>query len=100
MARTKRHPDNVIVGEQGRIVLPARLRQELGLKAGDELMARVVDGQLILEELDHALHRVQDSVRAEHGGKSLVDELIAERRRETRKEKEELTPPAPAGEIR
>lgn len=90
MPRKKRHKDNVIVGEQGRIVIPARLRHELGLKPGDELMARVKDGQLVLEELDHALLRVQDKIQEVSQGRSLVDELIAERRREALKEQEEL----------
>jgi AbrB family looped-hinge helix DNA binding protein len=90
MPRKKRHEDNVIVGEQGRIVIPARLRRELGLKPGDELMARVKDGQLVLEELDHAVERVQGKFQEISQGRSLVDELIAERRREARKEQEEL----------
>jgi AbrB family looped-hinge helix DNA binding protein len=90
MPRKKRHEDNVIVGEQGRIVIPARLRRELGLKPGDELMARVKDGQLVLEELDHALQRVQDKIIAAGQGKSGVEELIQERLREARKEREEI----------
>lgn len=90
MPRKKRHEDNVIVGKQGRIVIPARLRRELGLKPGDELMARVKDGQLVLEELDHALQRVQGKFQEISQGRSLVDELIAERRREALKEQEEL----------
>ena len=90
MPRTKRHKENVIVGEQGRIVIPARLRREMGIKEGDELMARVKDGQLVLEELGHALERVQEAFQEISQGRSLVDELIAERRREARKEQEEI----------
>jgi AbrB family looped-hinge helix DNA binding protein len=90
MPRKKRHEDNVKVGEQGRIVIPARLRRDLGLKPGDELMARVKDGQLVLEELDHALQRVQDKIIAAGQGKSGVEELIQERLREARKEREEI----------
>ena len=90
MARKKRHPDNVIVGEQGRIVLPARLRRELGLNPGDELMARVVDGQLVLEELDHALNRVQSKIVAAGQGRAGVEELLEERLREASKEREEI----------
>ena len=90
MPRTKRHKENVIVGEQGRIVIPARLRKEMGIKEGDELMARVKDGQLVMEELDHALKRVQGKIVAAGHDKSGVEELIQERLREARKEQQEL----------
>lgn len=90
MPRSKRHEDNVIVGNQGRIVIPARLRHEMGIKEGDELMARVKDGQLVLEELGHALERVQSRIIAAGQGKSGVEELIQERLREARKEQEEI----------
>jgi len=90
MPKQKRHKENVIVGDQGRIVIPARLRREMGIKEGDELMARVKDGQLVLEELDHALERVQGVFQEISQGRSLVDELIAQRRTEARKELEEI----------
>ena len=90
MPRKKRHKENVIVGDQGRIVIPARLRHEMGIKEGDELMARVKDGQLVLEELHHALERVRSKVVAAGEGRSGVEELIQERLREARKEQEEL----------
>lgn len=90
MPRTKRHKENVVVGNQGRIVIPARLRHEMGIKEGDELMARVKDGQLVLEELGHALERVQAKIVAAGQGKSGVKELIQERLREARKERDEL----------
>lgn len=82
----------MIVGEQGRIVIPAEFRKKLALKPGDELMARVRDGQLILEELDHALMRVQDNIQASRDDKSVsgVEELLQERLREARKEREEI----------
>jgi AbrB family looped-hinge helix DNA binding protein len=90
MPRQKRHKNNVIVGEQFRIVIPAELRQEMGIKPGDELMARVKNGQLLLEELDHALKRVQANIADAMEGRSGVEELIQERIREARKERAEL----------
>lgn len=90
MPKAKRHQDNVIVGDQGRIVIPARFRRELGLQPGDELMVRVKDGQLILEALDHALTRIQSRIVAAGPGQSGVAELIQERLREARKERAEI----------
>lgn len=70
----------VVLGKQGRLVIPAELRASLGLSAGDRLSVRVSDGRLVLE-------RPQDAGRALRGfaagvprSRSLVDELLAERR--------------------
>lgn len=72
------------LGPQGRIVIPAALRQALGLEVGACLSASIVDGRLVLEtparqlnqfyaRFAHARFQVQPSV---------VDELIAEHRAE------------------
>lgn len=81
----------VRIGGQGRIVIPAHLREELGLKEGNTLIARVEDGRLVLETRETILKRLKDYVRAHiPPGVSLVDELLAERRAEAQKEMEEL----------
>ena len=75
------------VGPQGRVVIPARLRQTLGLKPGDRLVAGVDGQRLILERRDEVLARLQASFAdAVPAGVSLVDELIAERRAEASRE--------------
>ncbi|MBI4312160.1 MAG: AbrB/MazE/SpoVT family DNA-binding domain-containing protein [Chloroflexi bacterium] len=80
------------LGKQGRLVIPAHLREELGYKEGDKLIARVEDGKLVLETPEHALARIRAYVRSHvPPGVSLADELIAERREEARKEAEEET---------
>ena len=43
------------VGPQGRIVIPAAVRQSLGIEPGDTLVARVEDGRLVLETRAHLL---------------------------------------------
>ena len=79
------------LGKQGRVVIPAHLREALGLKEGDALIARVEDGKLVMETPEQALARFRAYVRSHvPPGVSLVDELIAERREEARKEAEEL----------
>jgi AbrB family looped-hinge helix DNA binding protein len=70
------------VGKQGRVVIPATLREEIGLQPGDKLSAQVEEGRLVLEPRAEALTRVQRRFRHASGDRKLVDELIAERRAE------------------
>ena len=75
------------VGEGGRIVIPAEFRKALGLKAGDVVMLGLADDELRLVSLRDAIRRTQEMVRRSNPeGRSLVDELIAERRREAARE--------------
>jgi AbrB family looped-hinge helix DNA binding protein len=77
----------VTINSQGRVVLPAHLRRELGLTPGSVLIAYVEDGRIVLETRLNALRRVQAYVSSRvPAGVSLVDELIAERRAEAAKE--------------
>jgi AbrB family looped-hinge helix DNA binding protein len=80
----------VRIGKQGRVVIPASLREEMGLQPGDKLSAQVEEGRLVLEHRADALSRLQRRFRHVAGDRSLVDELIAERRaaaaREAREE--------------
>jgi len=70
------------IGAQGRLVLPATLRRELGLEPGDELAARIDGRRIVLEPREELLRRMQEELRTARRGRSLVDELIAERRRD------------------
>lgn len=80
----------VSVNDQGRVTIPAQIRQELGLAPGSRLVAYVEGGRLVLEERRHLLARIQDVVarEAEASGAtgSAVDELIADRRASARRE--------------
>ncbi len=72
---------NLTLAPNGRVVIPANMRAELGFQGGGKLHARLEDGVLILEPMDAAIRRAQAMVRKyvpERSG--LVDELIAERR--------------------
>jgi hypothetical protein len=53
---------------------------------GDTLIARVEAGHLILEKPEAILERIQARFRGIPPDVSLVDELIAERRAEARRE--------------
>ncbi len=76
------------MGPQGRIVIPAHIRRVLGILPGETLIARVKDGQLVLEKPEQILARLQDTFARVPRDVSLVDELIAERREEARREAE------------
>ena len=90
MAKTQRNrrKDLVHVGPQGRIVIPAHIREALDIRPGQDLIARVEDGRLVLETREQILARVRDTFANVPSGVSLVDELIAERRKEARGEAE------------
>lgn len=71
----------------GRLQLPAELRRQLGLSEGDTLQIEVVDGEIRLLPMRTAIKRIQDRMRKYvPEGVSVVDELIADRRREAASE--------------
>jgi AbrB family looped-hinge helix DNA binding protein len=76
------------IAEGGRVVIPAAFRKELGLRPGDELIMRIEEGGIRLETYAQGLRRVQAMVAKyiPRDGRSLVDELIAERRAEAARE--------------
>ena len=71
----------------GRVVIPARHRRALGLKPGDEVILRLVDGELHILSRAEAVRKAQEMVRRHvKKGRSLVEELLAERRAEAASE--------------
>lgn len=69
------------LAEGGRIVIPAEYRQALGLQIGDEVILRLEDGEVRVFTPGQAIRRAQELVRRYiPEGRSLSDELIAERR--------------------
>ncbi len=81
----------VRVGKQGRVVLPAKQRQELGLSEGDELLSHVENGRLIFESREMLMRELQEGVSSNvPDGVSLAEELIKERRQEAKQDAEKL----------
>ncbi len=77
----------ITLGERGRLVLPAQLRRRLDLHPGDRL--------IVTTDAEGGFHVVlaREQARLLYGlyrdlapGRSLADELIAERREEARRE--------------
>jgi AbrB family transcriptional regulator, stage V sporulation protein T len=80
----------VIAG--GKVVIPADLRREFGIKDGDSIVfERDPKGGLVIKTYAQVVREVQErfrELRTPGDGTSLVDELIAERRAEARRENE------------
>ncbi|KAF3889122.1 MULTISPECIES: AbrB/MazE/SpoVT family DNA-binding domain-containing protein [Nostocales] len=72
------------ISEGGRIVIPSEYRKQLGLEVGDEVTIALVNGEVRIFTLEQAIKRAQEIVRRYvPEGRSLSDELIAERRQES-----------------
>jgi AbrB family looped-hinge helix DNA binding protein len=75
------------VNENGRVVIPASFRKALGINIGDEVVLRMEDDELKITTLKRRVERAQRLVRKHvKRGTSLVDDLIAERRKAARNE--------------
>jgi AbrB family looped-hinge helix DNA binding protein len=75
------------VSEGGRITIPADMRRDLGICEGDNVLMQVVDGELRVYTLEHAIQSAQAVARRYvPEGVSLADELIADRRAEAERE--------------
>jgi AbrB family looped-hinge helix DNA binding protein len=75
------------IAANGRVVIPSDLREKLGVRGGGKMIARLVDGALVLEPRDVAIRRARRLV-AKYVPKdtNLIGELIAERRAEAQRE--------------
>ena len=74
--------------QNGRVVIPASFRQALGMEAGDDVVLRLDEGELRITTQQARIQRAQRRAeRYARGGRSAVDELLEERRREAAKEK-------------
>lgn len=72
---------NVIVSENGRIIIPAIFRKELNIKSGDELILRLSpDNEIIIHSPRQSLQKLQDLFKNKSG--SFVEKLLEMRRKE------------------
>jgi AbrB family looped-hinge helix DNA binding protein len=75
------------VSEDGTVTIPAEYRKALGLTKDSELMMLLEDGELRLMTREQAIRKAQEIVRQYvPEGRSLADELIAERRAEAKRD--------------
>src|SRR5438477_11885450 len=80
----------VTVAERGRLVLPAEVRERLKIKEGDWLtLILEPDGVIRMLTGEVYAHSLRGMFKHVAPGRSLADELIAERRRDAAKEARE-----------
>jgi bifunctional DNA-binding transcriptional regulator/antitoxin component of YhaV-PrlF toxin-antitoxin module len=71
----------------GRVVLPLEIRAAQSLHRGDDLVATIENGAIVLRRYEDAMQRLQDAFsKGIADDVSLVDELIADRRKEAARE--------------
>ena len=71
------------MSDGGRVVIPAEIRQSMGLKEGDTVLWELRGGEAVLTTRLAQMREAQAMVRQYvAAGVSLVDELIADRRAE------------------
>jgi len=79
---------SVAIGPGGRIVIPAPYRQALGLSEGDQVMLSLGDAEVRIASRKAKILAAQDLIaKYVPQDVDLADELIAERRREARRDR-------------
>ncbi|ALE86045.1 AbrB family transcriptional regulator (plasmid) [Pseudonocardia sp. HH130629-09] len=75
----------VVVNRDGRVLIPAQVRRDLGLAAGSTLLLSVEDGRVVMESRAQLVSRMRREIAESWQGdptESVTDELLAERRAE------------------
>jgi AbrB family looped-hinge helix DNA binding protein len=77
-----------IVSSKGQLVIPASIREELGIEPGTRVAIRVDGGQVILDpqSIDAKLRRIKSMRGYTAGGRSGTDILLEDRRIERERE--------------
>lgn len=98
--KATRQAFSVVLGERGRIVLPAEVRQRLDVQPGDRLILIVENKEARLVSAREQISRIAGCLRDLGPGVSMVDELIAERRAEAAREEADAASAAAARKSR
>ena len=80
---------SLAISDNGRVLIPAALREQLGFKPNTRLFVEVKDGSLILTSATQHYARLRayfDQHLAPTPGRDTVDEFIAERKLATKAE--------------
>ncbi|HYN72978.1 MAG TPA: AbrB/MazE/SpoVT family DNA-binding domain-containing protein [Nakamurella sp.] len=70
----------LVMGQQGRLVIPAEVRAALGLVPGDRLHLHLAGPRLVLERQQDAVTELRALASDVPTSRSFVEELLAERR--------------------
>jgi AbrB family looped-hinge helix DNA binding protein len=78
-----------VVSSKGQVVIPAELRQQLGLEKGTRATWSEERGRLVLTPMtEKRLDEIMGFLKPAPGEPSMFDEIFVERERERRREKE------------
>jgi AbrB family looped-hinge helix DNA binding protein len=76
------------VSSKGQVVIPAELRERLGLEKGTAATWREEDGRLVLTPItEQRIREMMGCLKPKPGEPSMFEELFAERERERKREK-------------
>lgn len=82
--------ENVIktrVGNNGRFVIPNKIRRQLNIKDGDQVQVGIQDGKIVILTPEALLEEFYDLTKnLRESGVDVVQELIQERREEAKRE--------------
>jgi AbrB family looped-hinge helix DNA binding protein len=74
------------MSKEGRVLIPAAVREELGLSENEPLSIYVQDGEVRIVSRVHAVRQMQQRMaKYKKPGESVVDELLKERREEAKR---------------
>jgi AbrB family looped-hinge helix DNA binding protein len=74
------------IDKAGRVVIPAEIRRDLGLTEGKELIIKANGGEVRIYTREMALQRAQEYCKRLKTDRSIVDELIEDRKAEAKRE--------------
>jgi AbrB family looped-hinge helix DNA binding protein len=76
------------VSSKGQVVIPAELREQLGLQKGTAATWKEEDGRLVLTPITaQRIHEIMGFLKPKSGESSMFEELFDERERERKREK-------------
>lgn len=85
----------VRLDERGRLLLPAELRRQLGMRAGDDLVVSEESAGVLRVESRRAAAHALIGLAGSAGDRSAIDDLRDERRREVAGQDADARRPAP-----
>ena len=75
------------LGPDGRLLIPAAIRDAAGIQRGDKVRLRVEDGRIVVSSVRADWKRIQGiAAHLKKPGESVVDQFLAERRAEAERE--------------
>ena len=75
------------IDRAGRVMIPQKFRESLGLSEGAELIVRLEDGELLLTTPMQALRQAQRALSLlKKPGENVVDDFLAERKQEANRD--------------